>query len=168
MKDIFIHVGNQIDTVTEVRFFDFDLGQFEKEQPPVSWPAVLFAYDEAVYEDLSANTQIAEFTFTIRCGFKIYERTHNLNDATARAAALAHLDILSAIHYSLQGTAGTGSSSYKRTRLTEEKRADYRIYAMTYTCTLIDCPEVMDYSPLPDDAVADFCFSVDVKDPGED
>ncbi|GAB1395803.1 MAG TPA: hypothetical protein PKN57_04570 [Saprospiraceae bacterium] len=53
MKDVFLTVKDKVATVEEVRFYDWDLGQLNDTPPPVSWPVVLFDYNEALVEELS-------------------------------------------------------------------------------------------------------------------
>lgn len=168
MKDVFLTVKDKIATVTEVRFYDWDLGQFSDTPPPVSWPAVLFDYNEATFEDLSGQTQLATVQFTLTCGFKLYERTHNLVDDTVLNNSLAHLDVLKKIHLAVQGASGMCSAGYRRVSMRKDKRADYRIYEMTYEAVVEEGPDVLDYNPLPDDVKAKFCYSVQLKGPGED
>ena len=53
MKDVFLTVKDKVATVEEVRFYDWNLGQLNDTPPPVSWPVVLFDYNEALVEELS-------------------------------------------------------------------------------------------------------------------
>lgn len=167
MKDVYLTVKDQVATVAEVRFFDWDLGQLNDTPPPVSWPCVLFDYNEATFEDLSGQAQLATVSFTLTCGFKLHERTHNLVSGAVLDDSLAHLDILKKVHLAVQGTTGMSSAGYRRVGMRKEKRADYRVYEMTYEATVEDGPEVPVYNPLPENVTAGFCIHPELKDAGE-
>lgn len=166
MKEVFLHIDQIItDNVTEIRFFDFDLGQFEKDPPPVSWPAVLFKFNTGTFTDLSAGVQEVQSTVTLRVGFKLYERTHS--KGTNREAALAHLDVLKALSDAITASSSSSVSSISRTGLSEEVRADYRIYNLTFEIVSYEGPDDMPYIPpgdLDPPVEVGFCYNIVVED----
>lgn len=143
MKDLFLLVSDAIKEVTEVRWVDFEMGQLEQEFPPVSFPCCLFAFNVDSYEDLGAGTQIANTVIDIRIAFKVFERTHSQTKTTPtdfRAKGLEHLTIIDLIHNKLDGLNAEGIGSLSRISYNNEKRADLRVYKLSYTAQVTTTP----------------------------
>ena len=115
------------------RYIDFDLGQLDDNPPPVSFPCALIAFGDSTFEQLGAGQQIQSATIVIRLAFKIFERTSSIAEAAWRAQALAHLDTLDATHNALHNIANPEFTALIRSGITNEQRADLRIYTLTYT-----------------------------------
>lgn len=157
MKELFIAISDKLQTdVADLRWIDFDLGQLEQENlPPVSFPCALIGLEEAIFEDLSQNGQQAEMIINIRVAFKVFERTHNKVPENFRLVGLAHLDTIDAINTALSGLAAGGASGLKRTSVIQEKRADLRVYTLSYSTLYTDIPE----SPyVPPETLPGFCI----------
>ena len=135
MKEIYLHVDAVLrEKVSEIRYFDFDLGQFEAGPPHVSWPCCLFNFNDATFTDLLAGIQETTQQFVLRIGFKIHERTSSINTEEYRLKALEHLDIVKKIADALNGSASENTFGYTRTAQSQEIRGDYRIYSLTFEC----------------------------------
>ena len=134
----FKEITAKILEVPAVRWVDFDLGQLEQENPPVSYPCVLIGMGQSpVFASLGTVEQV-ELSITVRVAFRLFERTHSVNADTYRNKALEHLDILQDIHAKLNGLAGTHFGAVGRIGYwANERRADIRVYTATYQ-TLLD------------------------------
>lgn len=130
--------------VPEIRWVDFDLGQLDQEQPPVSWPCVLVGFDDSEFTDLSGNTQQGSWVIDLRVGFKLHERTHSHGAASYRAEALAHLDVVHKLHLAMQTASAECITDMTRTGIGKEKRADYRVYVLRYRVTAYEGPMTED------------------------
>jgi len=140
MKEIFKTLSDKIKTdVPKVRWFDFDLGQLEQEQPPVSWPCVLFSIQSGSFEQIASGGQQADLMIGIRLAFKVFERTHSV--ATSfQNVGLQHIDTVEEVHRAFQGLSGTGFEALSRVGFATEPRADLRVYNLVYSCRYIDIP----------------------------
>lgn len=174
-KATFQEIAAAVEAVSGVRWVDFDLGQFEDENPPVSFPSVLIGFDSATFTDLSGSAQQGTLVVSVRVAFQLFERTHSKNDSTKRNAALAHLDTLQNIHAALQSLSGTNFSALSRIGYENEKRADLRVYRMTYSTLVTDdgggsdgdsgnTPTFVPWDEIPTDAPG-LCMDIDIPDP---
>jgi hypothetical protein len=141
LKDLFNHVSDQIETLTDdqnqplIRWIDFDLGQLDAEKPSVSFPCALLTFGDAGdFMTLSDYSQQGRMTITIRYAFLQFERTHSKATPQYREQATAHLTTLERCHAKLQGTQGEGSFGIlERTAIRTEHRADLRVYEVDYS-----------------------------------
>lgn len=168
MKNVFLSISDKITTeVAAVRWVDFDLGQLDQQEiPAVSFPACLISFDNAAFVNLGANGQMAPMTIKLRVAFKLYERTHSKAATQYRSEALEHLDILDAIHSAINNLSGDDFNSLTRMNIRNEKRADLRVYEMTYECMYYDVP---DSSYIPVDVASpgldvDFCNTMTINE----
>jgi hypothetical protein len=137
-KDLFQHISDRIETVqTEgqptIRWIDFDLGQLDEAEPPLSYPCALIGFGDA--QDFVTNqdfSQDGQLRITIKCGFKLRERTHSKTTPQYRTEALEHLETLQRVHDALQGTHGTSFGRLLRTGIRNERKANIRVYEMDY------------------------------------
>lgn len=161
MKDLFKAISDAITTkVPAVRWVDFDLGQLDTgEAPPVSFPCVLVGFGNAGYSNLSNLVQMGEVQVVIRVAFKTFERTHSAATESFRDVGLAHLDTLKAIHFALQGLSGTAFSPMSREGMSQENRADLRVYRYTYGTIYTEGPD-SPYEPVPEGTDIDLCVDV--------
>lgn len=168
MKDLFLHVSQQIEAITgaPVRMVDFDLGQLEQEpMPSLSYPAVLISFNAPAYLQLGAGAQQAEVLITLRVAFRVFERTHSKAQSSYRDEGLAHLDTLAAIHAALNGSSADNIGALTRISMATEARADLRVYKMTYVSEYVDCP-ASPYVPWDDIeglGGVDLCLDVEVS-----
>jgi len=173
MKQLFIDISTAIESVDAMRWVDFDLGQLENpDTQGVSFPCALISFSAGTFIDISNELQQGELTINVRLAFTVHERTHSKTTATRRAVGLAHLDTIEALHNQLQGLTGEDYEPLTRTGFTTEPRADYRVYALTYTATVNDDlngqedenPNVTPYQPWPelrDDL--NFCHKTEIE-----
>lgn len=147
MKALFLHISDTLAGI--VRWIDFDLGQLDQETPPISYPAVLVAFDAPQFLNLSAGAQQADTIITLRIAFKVWERTHSKAQESFREVGLAHLDTLASIHAALSGSNADTFSPLVRISMTNEQRADLRVYTLQYSTMLYDCPAPV-YTAWPD------------------
>ncbi|MEO0337596.1 MAG: hypothetical protein AAF242_00125 [Bacteroidota bacterium] len=138
MKQIFLDISAAIESVNQINWVDFDLGQLEQSMPPVSFPCALMSFNTAGFTDLANNAQQGDLSITIRIAFRTYERTHNKVSAPKRLAGLAHLDVIDAVHRKVNGLSGDDYTSLSRSSYKTENRADLRIYQMNYTTLFKD------------------------------
>lgn len=160
MKDIFLAISAAVEQLNTVRWVDFDLGQLEQEQPPVSFPCTLVGFDNGTFENLGNLGQQGIVQVSIRVAFRTFERTHSKAAASFRNVGLEHLDILQAIHTKLNGLNGTSFTALTRVGMATERRADLRVYNLTYTTLMTDMP-ASSYTPWSEatDADLEFCHT---------
>jgi hypothetical protein len=158
MKDLYNDILAAITAnVPTVRWVDFDLGQLDgTELPPVSYPCVLIGFEGATYSEVSQLIQLGEVSLSIRVAFKTFERTGSAINTTFRDVGLAHLDVLRQVHFALQGLTGAAYSQLSRTSMSQEPRADLRVYRYSYRTIYTDGPDTA-YHAWPDDHVLKFC-----------
>lgn len=119
--------------VPGIRYVDFDLGQLEVENPPVSFPCILVGLGGSPVVSNGAGIDQVSLNFSVRVAFKLFERTSNINADTYRDQALAHLDKLKDVNAALNGLVGTSFNAIQLVQYwRNEKRADIRIYEATY------------------------------------
>lgn len=162
MKELFLAISDKLqEDVEALRWIDFDLGQLEQEElPPVSFPCALIGLEEAIFEDLSQNGQQAVMVINIRLAFKVFERTHSKTQEDFRLIGLAHLDTLDAVNAALAGLSAGGAGGLKRTSIVQEKRADLRVYTLSYSTLYTDIPE----SPyVPPETLPGFCIDAEFE-----
>ncbi len=140
-KKIFNLIDTTIQTAApEVRWIDFDLGQMEMEQPPVSWPCVLVGFDDTEFLDILSDVQQGRWMVDLKVGFRLRERTHSKAAVSFRTEALEHLDLLHKIHLAMQKATADCISSVSRVAISNEKRADYRVYTIRYAVIAVEGP----------------------------
>jgi len=173
MKQLFLDISTAIETVEAMRWVDFDLGQLENpDTQGVSYPCALISFSAGTFIDTSNDLQQGELTINIRLAFNVHERTHSKTKAARRTVGLAHLDIIKLVHNQLQGLSGEDYEPLTRSGFTTEPRADYRVYALTYSATVNDDltdpedenPNVTTYQPwsdLRDDL--NFCHNTEIE-----
>jgi hypothetical protein len=158
IKDIFTAIQTKITTdVPLVRWVDFDLGQYDDELPSVSFPAVLVDFTNSTFFNLGQGAAIGTQLLSIRAGFKVRERTHSVAKPAFKAVGLAHLDILEDIKKALKGLSGANFNGLVFLSESNEQREDYRIYTLSYECTVFSSPaspyipynSITNPSPLP-------------------
>lgn len=168
MKDVFTAISDKIAaSVPAIRWVDFDLGQLSQEKPPVSWPCALVDYSANTVEPGADLTVTETLSVEITLGFKLRERTHSKAQATFRDEALEHLDTVSAVRAALEGLSGDSFSGLTYTGFTRDRRADYRVYRLTFA--VLHYPEAPDSPFVPwEDAPGsvganpDFCIHTDI------
>lgn len=155
MKEIFTGISAKLETeVTEIRWIDFDLGQFDQQElPPVSWPCVLIGFSDAPFQNIGEGGQLAEVGVYLLLGCKVMERTHSQANSTYRAQGLEHLDLIQDIHRAIDGLSGSTFTDLRRVNFQNVSRADFRIYRLEYRCLFCDVPP-SDYEPW-DEATVD-------------
>lgn len=145
VKEIFNLISATIkDSVPEIRWVDFDLGQLDADPPPVSWPCVLVGFDDSEFVDLLQGVQQGRWMVEIKVGFKLRERTHSKADASFRAEALSHIDVLQRLHLALQAAQTGCIADMSRVGFTTVKIPAWRIYVLRYAVTAYEGPEMDD------------------------
>ena len=138
-KDLFQHISDQIETVKDtnnqplIRWVDFDLGQLDEENPPVSFPCALLTFgDVGDFLTYTDGAQQGTMTVTVRIGFKLRERTHSKVSPLYRGEALEMLNTVEAVHDALQGTDGENFGQIERSALRNERKTEIRVFELDY------------------------------------
>ena len=139
-KDLFQHISDRIETVKDanneaiIRFVDFDLGQLDDENPPVSFPCALLGFgDVGDFLTFADGSQQGALTVTVKMGFKLRERTHSKTPPQYRGEALEMLNTVEAVHNALQGSGGTDTlGKLNRTGFRNERKANFRVFELDY------------------------------------
>lgn len=164
MKALYLAINAAIASkVPAIRWVDFDMGQLDVNEPPVSWPCVLVDFNSSQVESGAENTSLELTSVDVVIGFKLRERTHSKTDTAFRDEALEHLDTVDAVRVALQGLAGSGFAGLSYTGFTRDKRSDYRVYRQRYTCETFPSSPDSKYIPWPNATGPDFCVHPDIE-----
>lgn len=137
MKEIYSNVMQAIATkAPEVKWIDFNMGQYREAPPPVDWPCALIDLAQGEeYTPLSGTASIGTVTVEVSVGFRMYERTHNAANTLYRNQALEHIDTVEKVRAAIERTAGDTFSPLEFRGFEREQRADYRIWTLRFACT---------------------------------
>jgi hypothetical protein len=128
--------------VPEIRYINWDLGQLEMEDPPVSWPCLLVDISDTQYADLSNGIQEANpCTIVLRLGFAPFSSTSNLRSEAIRAKGNYNYELEDKIYRCLQGwMCDDLCSPLTRVRkITEKREVDiFRVRPMIFTTAFQD------------------------------
>jgi hypothetical protein len=154
MKPIYLHLHSvinplQYNATQAIRWIDFDMGQLDDENPPVSYPCCLIGFGDATYTSVSRLLQTATVTINLRIAFRVFERTHSKAQTNYQNIGLDHLNILELVHKAVQNSTAppaftiVGQANFEfgplnRIAFNNERRADLRIYNLTYTTEVWD------------------------------
>jgi hypothetical protein len=121
--------------VPEIRMVDVDLGQLEETEPPVSYPCVLVGFDGTIdFAYLSQNIQEGDTPVSIKIGFKVLGKTHNV----VTLQALEHYSIVKKISQYLNATQGTCFTRLNRISQRQIKRRDLRVFELLFNTVLTE------------------------------
>ena len=168
MKEVFTAISDKLTAnVTAIRWVDFDMGQLNEAPPPVSWPCALIDYSANTVEQASDLSVQETLSVEITLGFKLRERTHSKTNPVFKAEALEHLDVVESVRIALEGLSGTSFAALTYTGFTRDRRADYRVYRLTFA--VLHYPEAPDSPYVPWNDVPgtvgigpDFCIHPDL------
>lgn len=168
MKEVYTAIRDKINTsVSAIRWIDFEMGQLDQDKPPVSWPCALVDYSANTVEPGADLTVTESLSVEITLGFKLRERTHSKVNTTYSDEALEHLDTVSAVRAALEGLSGASFAGLTYTGFTRDRRADYRVYRLTFA--VLHYPEAPEspYVPWEDvpgtvGASPDFCIHPEI------
>jgi hypothetical protein len=149
--NLFLAVQTQIAAVASVKHVDQDLGQFEDERPPVTFPAVLIDVDNFIFSDAGENIQLANGQLILRIGFPPYSASSNVVPTQYKQSAINYYDIEYAIHAALQGwSPGDAFGKLDRVSARTEKRTDnLRVRIVTYSIAFEDYDNAIAHSFIP-------------------
>lgn len=113
MKKLFTTIRDRVGAqVPEVKYFDWDYGQFDGESgSPVTVPAVLMDIENIDMSHAGRGLDIGNLIVVLRCGFRIKGRSDSNAPVAQSENALAFLDTLTKIGTAVDGysTENTGS-----------------------------------------------------------
>lgn len=143
-----MQLQTQLQTVSELRWIDFDLGQLESEQrPATSFPCVLIDFNGTQFSQLLQNIELADnCVIQIRIGFAPYSNTNQLTPDESKQKALQYLEIENKVYKALKGWCATDDENtyaicQPLNRITDatEKRDDtLRVRVMLFTTSYED------------------------------
>lgn len=168
MKEVFTAISDKINlSVPAIRWVDFDMGQLNEAPPPVSWPCALIDYSANTVEQGSDLSVQETLSVEVTLGFKLRERTHSKANPLFRDEALEHLHVVESVRAALEGLAGSSFTALTYTGFTRDRRADYRVYRLSFA--VLHYPEPPDSQFVPWDqlpgtvgAAPDFCIHPEI------
>lgn len=144
-KELYQTISDAIETIKDTlaqplfRWVDFDLAQTDQDNPPLSYPAALIGFEDLTdLSDYSNGSQQGSQVVSIALVFKVFERTHSKATTPYREDALKHLDTVSLVHHRLNNLTGACFNGLSRIGMTQDRRADLRIYTLRYACRIFD------------------------------
>jgi hypothetical protein len=144
LANIFLEIQARIlAEVPEVKWIDQDLGQLEfydRERPPVLFPAVLIDIPSATYSDAGQYSQLAETTLEIRLAVAAYKQASHVHSLQHREKALEYYNIEHKLNQVLHGWSNSQFfSSLSRTgSITERREDNIRVRSLRYALTFSD------------------------------
>jgi hypothetical protein len=101
--DFLTDIITQLQTVTDLKWIDYDMQQLNMEHPPVSYPCALVEWSIPETKPVKAPATIqARADITIRLAFSVYSSTHPKAPTTVQTEAKAHFqiikDVITALH----------------------------------------------------------------------
>ena len=96
LGNLFLALQQRIKTnVPAVRWIDQDFGQidFVGERPQVSFPCVLFDFEDGSFEELGNLAQTGIMTVAVRLAFAPYSNSNHLTPTAYREKALQFYEI---------------------------------------------------------------------------
>ncbi|MEM1369265.1 MAG: hypothetical protein AAGG02_14915 [Cyanobacteria bacterium P01_H01_bin.15] len=166
MDRVFQVISNKITSdVPELRWVDFDLGQLEQEQPPVSWPCALISFQAPQFQNLSRLAQQAELLIAVRLAFRVFERTHSVAQDQFRQIGLQHFSTIKKVHAALHGMDGENFKGLARASFATEPRADLRVYNLIYSCLFTDeaSSQYRSWTDVAPTENPDFCINTKIS-----
>jgi hypothetical protein len=144
-KELYQTLSNAIESIKDstnqplFRWIDFDMAQTEQDNPPLSYPSALIGFDDLTdLSDYANGSQQGTQVVSVSLVFKVFERTHSKASMPFREEALKHLDTVSLVHHHLNNLTGMCFSGLTRIGMTQDRRADLRIYTLRYACRIFD------------------------------
>lgn len=164
MKEIFKAFQARIAAqVPAIKYTDFDLGQLEVENPPVSFPCSLLSFSGSTSVQVSADNDAETLVVEIVIAFRLRERTSSVATDTYRDQAIDHIDTVTAVRQALSGLDGASFTPLTYRGFVLERRADLRVYRQRYESTFFEQPAADDFIPWPNDTGPDFCVHPDIQ-----
>lgn len=104
----------------EIRYVELDLGQLEvyEERPAVAFPCALLRF-QGNYTQRQLNTQVNNFTLTVKLGFDVYGNTSSLTPEAEREKALMYLEVEQQLYLTLQDWKADGLLTTGLVRLSD-------------------------------------------------
>ena len=100
------HLGANLPAI---RYVELDLGQLEifETRPAVAFPCALVRFAGS-YQQRQFNTQLNNFTMSVKLGFDVYANTSNLVPLDVREIALSSFEIEQEFYLQLQNWTANG------------------------------------------------------------
>jgi hypothetical protein len=143
MEQLFNNIQKQIaENFSELSLVDEDYGQLEaietaEDTYPVTFPCVLIAIPEVVWNDLGGGYQRGTASITIRLAIDCYDDTHYSSDTSGMAAD--RKELVSSVHRKLQGfQSGTCSPLIRRKSNDYSRPHGIKVYETLYQCVIND------------------------------
>lgn len=118
MKTLYNAVSSRLQTVAELKYIDFDLGQLDTleqdERPPVVFPCALLDIEYPLCDDETEKTQMVTARVNIRLGIEQQYPTDSLAPYAKRNSGLAVFDTVEDVYKALQGFSDDNFSSFSR------------------------------------------------------
>lgn len=134
MKQIFLDIQTQLDTIDELKTIDKNWGQLNYENPPIKFPCVLLDIADVNYSQLGQLAQQAEGNIEITVANMRLTNSNFRNPNND--ASYAVFDIMDDIHQLLHGWSNGTIGRLIRTNLQKVATdSNYEIYKMTYRTT---------------------------------
>jgi hypothetical protein len=166
MKEIFTAFQAAIAAqVPAVKFTDFDLGQLDVANPPVSFPCTLLAFTGSEISVIGTVNEEETVVIEVATAFRLRERTHSVANSTYRDEALTHLDTVEAVRLALSGLSGTTFTALQYRGFTLDRRADLRVYRQHFDTSYYAEPSgenTPQYVPWPNPTGPDLCVHPDI------
>ncbi len=125
------------------RIIDHDLGQLEFETPPLTYPAILIDFGEAIFTDMGENCKVGEAAITLKVVFTPYSGTSNIVPDNYKQKGLNYYELEGVVKKELDGwcpdeTTDIYSPLDFVNAVTDKSRTDLRIRVMTFAIGIDD------------------------------
>ena len=125
------------------QYVDQDLGQLERERPPVQWPCVLIDIDDFQFQPIADNGQLGTGKVVIRLGFPPLSQTSAATPDEYKQKAIYFYELEQMLYLALQGWMDTSlqdifGSTVRLSSFTERREDALRVRVLTWSVGIDD------------------------------
>lgn len=103
MKELYNTITELLEQIPTLKWVDFENGQLQEPQPPITYPAALISTELPSTENIDLDFQQVRATFTVRLVFKALGETNTKAPVSQRNYAMAYFNTVDAVFDKLQG-----------------------------------------------------------------
>ena len=139
MKQLFLDITAQLDTLTELKWVDEEKGQMNFENPPVVFPAALVAISTPQRRSINDKQQNVAAQVQVTLAFDFMGNTNTKTPTAARAKSLEYYDVVEKVKNLLHGYGNADIATMDCVNIVQLPRPDqYKTVAMTFTTSFFD------------------------------
>lgn len=131
-------IMQQLQSITELKWIDIDMGQLDLEHPPVDFPCALIDVENIDYSDASEGTEIGDTLIAIKIAQLCITESNHRTPTIYKQQGAAQFNLIKEVHKKLKGFQGESFAPLRRTRLEKVKKVFPKSYTLYYSTSLFD------------------------------